>query len=452
MKKTLIALFACISVAAQAQTYTPDWKSIDSRPVPEWFEDAKFGIFIHWGLYSVPSWAPTDRDKYSEWYWWQKDLANNQAFIDFHNKTYGADFRYQDFVKDFNAEMFNPQQWAAMFRNAGAKYVVLTSKHHEGYTLWPSEYSWNWNSADTGPHRDICGELNDAVRAENLRMGFYYSLSEWFNPLQTSDVDKYVDQHMLPQMKELVNRYKPDIVWADGEWGQTSDTWRSKEFLAWLYNESPVAAYVAVNDRWGDEARGLHGGFFTTEYDGFYSKGDASLLQQRPWEECRGVGGSFGYNRNETLENYSTDAELIHMLINKAARGGNLLLNVGPTADGLIPVIQQQRLAAIGKWLAVNGEAIYGTRKWDKSPEVTAETTLYFTKKGGDIYAIATAWNDKPIKINGISKAKSVKMLGSDKKITYKLSGGTLTVTPPQLSPAETPCAHAWVYKISDAK
>ncbi len=451
MKNRLTVLFACMAFAAQAQVYTPDWESIDSRPVPGWFEDAKFGIFIHWGLYAVPAWAPTGQ--YSEWYWWQKDFAKNQAFVDFHNEMYGAEFRYQDFVKDFKAEMFRPEEWAATFRGAGAKYVVLTSKHHEGYALWPSQYSWNWNSVDTGPHRDICGELTGAVRAEGLHMGFYYSLYEWFNPVFLTDVDRYVDRHMLPQMKELVVRYEPDIVWTDGEWEYPSATWRSAEFLAWLYNESPVADRVAVNDRWGKETRGVHGGYYTTEYDeSHWVGGEAGAIAHRPWEECRGIGGSFGYNRNENLEDYSTDAELIHMLINKTARGGNLLLNVGPTADGRIPVIQQQRLAAIGEWLAVNGEAIYGTRKWDKAPDVTAETTLYFTKKGGDIYAIVTSWSDKPLKIGGITRAKSVKMLGTDKKIQYKLSGGVLTITPPQLSPAENPCSHAWVYKITGAE
>lgn len=449
MKKVFFLLLAFCTASVHAQHYTPDWESIDSRPVPEWFEDAKFGIFIHWGLYSVPSWAPTDREKYAEWYWWQKDLAENRAFIAFHNAMYGENFRYQDFIEGFRAEMFSPEQWAAMFRDAGARYVVLTSKHHEGYALWPSKYSWNWNSVDTGPHRDICGELTEAVRAGGLRMGFYYSLYEWFNPLLKNDVDGYVDRHMLPQMKELVTNYKPDIVWADGEWGHTSETWRSAEFLAWLYNESPVGGHVAVNDRWGEESRGIHGGYLTTEYDGIPGGNHPANELRRPWEECRGIGGSFGFNRNENLGDYSTDMELIHMLIDKVARGGNLLLNVGPTADGRIPVIQQQRLAAIGQWLKVNGEAIYGTRKWDKSPDITPETTLYFTKKGGDIYAIVTSWTDAPLKIKGISKVKSVEMLGTDKKVPYRISGGALTVTPPRISPAENPCDHAWVYKIA---
>ncbi len=145
----------------QAQQYQPNWESLDSRPVPQWFEDAKFGIFIHWGIYSVPSWAPTGElniySKYAEWYWKSlltPEREGHEQFLDFHLETYGKDFLYQDFAPRFKAEMFNPESWAELFKDAGAKYVVLTSKHHEGFTLWPSKESWNWNAVDIGPHRD----------------------------------------------------------------------------------------------------------------------------------------------------------------------------------------------------------------------------------------------------------------------------------------------------------
>lgn len=182
-KILLFILFAFQGVIAQTQ-YTPTWESIDSRPTPSWFEDAKFGIFIHWGLFSVPAWGPTDAsvyDKYAEWYW--NILTNSGSpvyknFNDFHNRVYGSDFKYSSFVKDFKCEMFNPDQWADIFKQSGAKYVVLTSKHHEGFTLWPSAQAWNWNSVDVGPHRDLAGDLINSVRAEGLRMGYYYSLYE----------------------------------------------------------------------------------------------------------------------------------------------------------------------------------------------------------------------------------------------------------------------------------
>jgi alpha-L-fucosidase len=193
MKKLHIILLCTLqlfgtSIFAQ-KTYQPNWQSIDSRPVPTWFEDAKFGIFIHWGLYSVPAYSPTKRDKvgvyeqYAEWYWsrWLNPSKTQQFFIDYHNRVYGKDFKYQNFANLFKAEMFNPDEWAERFKEAGAKYILLTSKHNEGFTLWPSAQSWNWNSVDVGPHRDLCGDLTKSVKASGLQMGFYYSLYEWFN-------------------------------------------------------------------------------------------------------------------------------------------------------------------------------------------------------------------------------------------------------------------------------
>ena len=436
------------------KTYQSTWGSIDSRPVPAWFEDAKFGIFIHWGVYSVPAWATTTGgvyEKYAEWYWARLAEGERpmQSFMDFHKNTFGDKFQYRDFVSGFKAEMFNPDLWATILKNAGAKYVVLTSKHHEGFALWPSAHSSNWNSVDVGPHRDLCGDLTKSVKEKGLHMGFYYSLYEWFNPLYKSDIDKYVDNHMIPQMKDLVTRYQPDVVWTDGEWEHESDKWKSTQFLSWLYNESAVKNTVVVNDRWGKETRGKHGGIFTTEYD-LVHDGDAGGQKfARPWEECRGIGSSFGYNRNENLENYETSEALVHILINKVARGGNLLLNIGPTADGLIPVIMQQRLADMGAWLKVNGEAIYGTRKWDNAPTVKPESTVYFTKKGTDLYVIVTKWQDKPIMVEGIGNAKSVSMLGFKGKVKYSVSGGKLTINPPAISPATNPCNYAWVYKVN---
>ncbi|HTG56594.1 MAG TPA: alpha-L-fucosidase, partial [Niabella sp.] len=232
---TLLALaFCCQGITAQ--TYQPTWNSLESRPIPQWFTDAKFGIFIHWGLYSVPAWATNSNadgfgSNYAEWYWERLNntkLKIHKEFVDFHNKNYGPNFKYQDFVTQFKAELFDPAQWARLFKAAGAKYVVLTSKHHEGFALWPSRESWNWNAYDAGPHRDLAGDLSEAVKKTGLHMGFYYSLYEWYNPLYKQDVNKYVDQHMLPQLKDLVNRYQPDIIWPDGEWDHSDTVWRSR--------------------------------------------------------------------------------------------------------------------------------------------------------------------------------------------------------------------------------
>jgi alpha-L-fucosidase len=449
-------LFLGIVRCYSQKIYQPNWESIDSRPVPAWFEDAKFGIFIHWGLFSVPSWGPTDGPvylKYAEWYWYRQNPQGGplKSIVDFHNKTFGEKCYYQDFVKDFKAEMFNPDQWAEVFKDAGARYIVLTSKHHEGFTLWPSAESWNWNSMDIGPHRDLCGDLSKSVKAAGIHMGFYYSLYEWFNPLYKSNVPKYVDDHMIPQLKDLVTRYQPDVVWTDGEWELPSEAWKSTQFLAWLYNESPVKNSVVVNDRWGKETRSKHGGYYTTEYDLVGQEESNGTKFDHPWEECRGMGGSFGYNRNENLKDYESSESLVHILINKVARGGNLLLNIGPTPDGRIPVIMQQRLSDIGAWLKVNGEAIYGTRKWGKAPTVTPQSINHYTAKGKDLYLIVTKWQDQPIVIDGITKAESVTMLGFNGKVKYSVSGGKVTITPPMVTPANNPCQYAWTFKLRNA-
>jgi alpha-L-fucosidase len=455
--RALIAIIGIIfSLTAVGQTYQPNWASIDSRPVPGWFEDAKFGIFIHWGVYSVPAYAPTQAsvyEKYAEWYWWRlldPKAETHSYFKAYHEKHYGKDFTYPDFARHFKAELFDPAQWAAVFKQSGARYVVLTSKHHEGFTLWPSAHSWNWNVMDIGPHRDLAGDLTQAVRAAGLRMGFYYSLYEWFNPLYQENVQAYVDQHMLPQMKDLVLRYQPDVVWTDGEWDHPSDTWRSTEFLAWLYNTSPVKDHVVVNDRWGKETRSKHGGIYTTEYDLVHNETSVGKQINHPWEECRGIGGSFGYNKNETLNDYSTSEQLIHILIDKVARGGNLLLNIGPTADGRIPVIMQQRLADMGRWLEVNGEAIYGTRAWDTAPVITAQTSVFFTRKANTLYALCTRFPEKPISIALAQAPNRVTMLGTDVSVRFTYRNGTLTIEPPALTPTKNPSQYAWVFSIQN--
>src|SRR6266496_2347028 len=200
--------------AALAAPYEATWESLDRRPAPAWFGDAKFGIFIHWGVYSVPAYAAAGVPKeqqYAEWYWNSitkgHDLAPGApggAAWAFHKRVYGANFPYQDFAPMFRADLYDPDHWADVFLRSGAKYVVLTSKHHEGFALWPSaeaSRTWGrpWNSVEIGPHRDLLGDLTSAVRRRGLRMGIYYSLYEWYNPLWLSDKPRFVKEHMHPQ-------------------------------------------------------------------------------------------------------------------------------------------------------------------------------------------------------------------------------------------------------------
>ena len=344
------------SLAGKGQT----WDDLNARQYPQWFSDAKLGIFIHWGLYSVPAYA--SKEGYGEWFYrgLMTGVPERQQIMSMYADTTLPLFdQYKELTKYWHAELWQPQEWAKMFSEAGAKYVVLVTKHHDGYCLWDSPQQPQWNSTMSGPHRNIVAELTDAVRSEGLIMGFYYSLPEWTNPrhiwMQDPDdsISDYVDNYMVPQFKDLVSRYKPTLIFSDGDWQNSAEQFRSVELIDWYYKT--VGPDAIVNDRWGNVTK--HG-FRTPEY----SAGIADTT--RPWAECRGVGRSFGLNRNEDLDNYLTDSELIQHFCELVAHGGGLTLNVGPYADGTIPLIQQERLHSIGKWLETNGEAIYGSRAW----------------------------------------------------------------------------------------
>jgi alpha-L-fucosidase len=395
----------------------------------------------------------------------------------YHVKQYGADYPYQDFAPQFRAELFDPDHWADVFARSGAKYVALTSKHHEGFALWPSKEAsatWGrpWNAVEIGPRRDLLGDLSEAVRRKGLRMGYYYSLYEWYNPLWLTDKPRYVREHMFPQFKDLVTHYKPAIIFSDGEWDLPSSEWRSPELLAWLFNESPVKDEVVINDRWGKECRHKHGGYWTTEY----TPGLSGL--DHPWEESRGMGFSYGYNRAEGLEHYHTGRELVIMLVDLVSRGGNLLLDIGPDADGTIPVVMEERLVQMGDWLKVNGEAIYGTKPWrltrqwsagevpkieyNKEFETAYDVTkltarpesgkaaieAFFTAKGNDVFAILPRWPGRSFHVKDVSGVKSATLLGSAAPLRFKAASGGVSLDLPEL-PEELTQQPAWVLKLS---
>ncbi len=448
---SFLMLILCSNLPAQ---FEANWESLEQRQTPQWWSDAKFGIFIHWGLYSVPAYAPTDEvesvyEKYAEHYY-NRLLQGNSLFTNFHEKQYGKNFKYADFASMFKAQFFNPDEWSTLFEKAGAKYVVLTSKHHDGFCLWPSTQSPQWNSVVMGPGIDIIDSLSKSVRNKRLKFGLYYSLLEWNQPLYSpSTMNRWVDEHMIPQMKELVINYKPEIIFADGEWDYKSDALKSEYFLQWLYNESPVKQTVVVNDRWGIETRSKHGDYYTTEYDLVHDQTSIGTKITHPWEESRGIGTSYGYNKFETSEHYLSSKELIDILIQKVANGGNFLLNIGPDASGLIPIVMQERLLDIGKWLKINGEAIYKSRPWDKNSSLQ-EKGIYFTVRDKNLYMICTKWQNKPIVISNLKKAGKVEMLGYNGKIKSRVSKGKLSIELPNLNIAELPSTHAWVIKIMD--
>ena len=459
---TAVALCA---TAAYAGKYEANWESLDKRPTPQWWCDAKFGIFIHWGVYAVPAYAPTDEASvdlcYSEHYH-HRMLQKIPAFLEF-NKTYNGDRPYVNYAADFTAEHFDAKKWAALFKRAGAKYAVLTSKHHDGFALWPSKASAHWNAMEAGPRRDICREFMDAMHAGGLHAGFYYSHLEYGNPKweQKETLDEFVRNVNMVQFKELADDYGADIIWPDGEWFNTYKELRSEEFLAWLFNESKVKDTVVVNDRWGKtpdmkkSTRGVHGGHYTTEYgfeSGEISEGSKGMATTvHPWEECRGFGRSFGYNRFEGAADYMSAAECIELLVRVVSGGGNLLLNIGPDRHGLIPPIMEERLLAMGRWLEVNGEAIYGTTA-GTDPRRSADDGLYLTCKPDATYAIVTGWRQDPFVVRSHGDVADVSLLGSRAKITWRKVADGIEITPPPLRYRELPCEHAFAYKLSARK
>lgn len=380
------------------------WAELDARPIPEWFTAAKFGIFIHWGLFSVPAWRTVSDELfggYAEWYYASVYGNYRNADGSYHADRWGQDFAYRDFAPRFTAEHFDPAEWASLFRRTGARYVVLTSKHHDGYCLWPTSnpHKRGWNAGDVGPCRDLLGDLTDAVRAEGMKMGLYYSVPEWethashrcnggyFIPerdVQRFGLDPamYPNEILHPQWKELNEKYQPSVIYTDGgEWDLPEEYTRSRELLTWLYREAPNRDEVVVNDRMHVGMPGNHGDYYSTEYSDVEIDGE-----QHPWEESRGIGHSYGYNRAERLEDYASAAELLDLLVSTVGRGGNLLLNVGPKADGTIPEIQRQRLEEIGGWLEGNDDAIFDTEPL----HLELGEGAYAVARDGVVYVLAT--------------------------------------------------------------
>ncbi|NCB93623.1 MAG: alpha-L-fucosidase [Clostridia bacterium] len=376
--------------------YTGTWESVKEHQVPEWYEDCKFGIFIHWGIYSVPAFAPrtwelgeVDADEnwfcnnpYAEWYYNSINVGRGPSY-EHHIEKYGKDFKYEDFIPMWKAENWNPDQWADIFKKAGAQYVVLTTKHHDGFCLFPSDHT-DFNSKVMGPQKDITGELTDAVKKAGLRMGLYYSgLIDWQfanDPIFTEENNfgnacptfEYAD-YSYKQMMELVDKYHPSVMWNDIGWPKQSEH-MMPYFLAHYYN---TVEEGVVDDRFN----GLYQDFATKEY----RAGESS--REEKWEMCRGMGLSFGYNENEGDDQLISLPKLINLLVSTVANNGNLLLNIGPKADGTIPQEQVKRLLTLGKWLEINGEGIYKTR-CSRRTSVMQEDGLefHYTKKDKDLY------------------------------------------------------------------
>ena len=475
MKKTIASLLIVCALKSSAQTYQPTWESLEKRPIPQWFTDAKFGIFIHWGVYAVPGWS--SKGQYAEWY--QQGLQNNDtARQKFHKAKFG-NRSYYDLANDFKAELFNPDEWAKVFEQSGAKYIVLTSKHHDGFTLWPSKeadktWGFKWNAVDVGPKRDLINDLFKAVRKTSVHAGMYYSLYEWFNPLWKADKNNYATEHVWPQMKELINNYQPDVFWTDGDWEASDSVWKSKEFLTWLYNESMVKDKIIVNDRWGAGLRFKHGGIYTPEYQPDLD------FEDHAWEESRGMGYSYGYNREEDAWDYNSTQSLVLQLIDKVSRGGNFLLDIGPDEHGKIPPIMQERLLQMGEWLKINGESIYNTTRWkihsqwsegnreykDRSGDMLLKITvdpdpgyavkeIFYTYNANNnsLYAIFPKYPDnKKIVLKDITlpAGTAISFLSTKENVSWKQNGNNVEISLPDYNPNKIKLPYAYAVKIEN--
>lgn len=450
-------------------TFQASFESLKTHQVPDWYNNAKLGIFIHWGLYSVPGWAAHGGDlsqivanggwrewfknnSYAEWY------MNTLKFEDsptreYHNQTYGSDFDYDSFATEFNEAVsnWNPDSWAQLFQKVGARYVVLTTKHHDGFTLWKSKYPCP-RKANYFMERDLVGDLSKAVRKHGMKMGLYYSGGlDWaFNETRIEDVQdvwgtiveeaEFVE-YSLAHWRELIDSYQPSIMWNDIGYPSDADL---AELFSYYYNTIQDGV---INDRFtqvrklpptpeGEEParpKAPHFDFVTPEYSSF------AEIQQGKWESCRGIGHSFGYNRNEGDEQLIAEDKLIHMFVDIVSKNGNLLLNIGPMADGTIPENQQRRLESRGNWLELNGEAIFDTRTWQRAEGKTGQgIDLRFTQKDDCLYATLLGTpGESQIRIEGLEIPSdcTIQLLGQSNSLQWRQLDSDLQINLPQNLP-----------------
>lgn len=434
-------------------------RTFPKHVAPSWFRDAKLGIFIHWGLYSVPGWAPTTGlfsdvetlgwenwfrlNPYAEWYANTMKIAGSPTALH-HRETYG-DAPYAGFAPVFAEAVrsWDPAAMAAIVARSGARYVIPTTKHHDGYCLWPSAVP-NPHQVGWCSERDLVGELAAAVRARGMRFGTYYSGGlDWsWNPRpllnlhdthatfpQGDDFIDYVDR----QWRELIDRYQPDLLWNDIGAPATQDV--AALFRDYLDRvpEGTINNRFRQRDGNGELVADPPFDFTTPEYS------SESSISALPFETCRGIGYSFGYNQLEDESTFLSIQELIHFFVDVVSKNGNLLLNVGPKADGTIPHGQIERLDALGAWLAVNGEAIYGTRPWTVAEGKTLDgTPVRFTAKNGALHAIVlTEATPGARGIAGLrlSERATIHLLGRDEPLSWSSTESGFAYTLPDSLP-----------------
>ena len=379
------------------------------REVPEWFLDAKLGFMVSWGAFSVPAWGEPigelgtiedwkewfKHNPYAEWYYNTIRIEGSPA-REFHKKNFN-DCDYDDLLDMWKAEKFQPDEWAKLFAYAGAQYIVPLSKHHDGITLWDAPGTGTRNTVHRGPKRDLIGDIATAVRKAGIRFAVYYSggldweVTKTMPAISDSNqgnggmqrpVDAAYSMYAYKHVIDLIDRYKPDVLWNDIEWPDFSKREGEYSLAAlfdYYYKEVP---HGVVNDRWGKET---HSDYETSEYQYMADSENAAA-----WENCRGIGLSFGYNQVESEQHsLNTESALRHFL-DIVSRGGNFLLNVGPTASGEIPEIQKKVLMGLGDWMAINSGAVYATRAIKEIP-ATDTPWVRWAKKGNSVFAYIDA-------------------------------------------------------------
>ena len=485
------AILTEVDRAGEEGPFRPDWESLQRYEVPEWYKDAKFGIFIHWGVYSVPAFG-------NEWYPRNMYREDSEEYKH-HIATYGPQdkFGYKDFIPLFKAEHFDPAAWARLFKEAGAKYVVPVAEHHDGFAMYDSGLS-DWTAAKMGPHRDIIGDLAKAVRAEGLHFGasshrvehnfflgvgrtipsdvndpkyaaFYGPAHTWLDNKRGTPVSNdftYVSSawadDWLARSSEIVEKYHPDIMYFDWWIGQPSVRADLTRFAAFYYNTSlKYGDHVGVIN-YKDFAIQEHSAVLDLE------RGQLGEIRPLYWQTDTSVSNkSWGNIKDDT---FKSPQFVVHQLIDIVSKNGNLLLNIGPRSDGTIPDEVQQVLRDVGSWLSVNGDAIYGTRPWkiygegptqvaagsfhDTDTAAYTAEDLRFTTKGGALYAIELGWPSggqaviHSLGANALGagqKIVSVAMLGSDGVLHFQQQADGLHI---QL-PTQAPGKYAYAFRIS---
>jgi alpha-L-fucosidase len=464
-----------------AGKYKQNWESLDTHQTPEWFQDAKFGMFVDWGLFSIPAYAPSG---YPDWYL-HRMMWDTKAY---HEKYWGKDFRQDDFIPLFKAEDFDAEYLADVAAEAGMKYIVPFLKHHDGFCLWDSSFTFR-DSVDMGPKRDIAQEWVDACRKRNMKYGFYYSIDDWLYPVieagdnltvrewhrptdwmtdETSwdrrmmdgkvPVKDFYNQYINPAAIEFFDKYDPDIFWGDGDWVYDWNVRNSLSFLAYFYNKAEGRKEVVSYDRLGccrlvpalgqSPSSGVHGDVLSTE--AIYQPGKAASRGiSLPWEECHGLSRSFGYNWRETDKDVRSAQDVLAMLVDIVADGGNLLLITNLTPTGKLDPLMAARLKEVGQWMKVNGQAIYATRRW---VQYSQGNNIRFTqsKDSKYVYAFCYDWPDKELVLRDVKaeEGSSIQMLGASETLKWKQGESGLVIDIPESLSKNRPCDHIWVLKI----